>query len=387
MRLEQYRTLWGTIDDFEGELARSPHRNVDTLIPHLASLGYDGVEMPFKLALYLGPDRLKALLNQHGMRLTLSIYTDGAFNVGDEQFGLWGGAYQGYTIPISAEEMATALGERVTQHEAGNAGHKYETDYETVEESGLKPLQFVLERHLACFKEQVTACYKLFGDRREGGLLTLVIGHDLRDNVPWAMAASYFRDVLAWEQETGVIVAHETHRKRFLHSPWTIRDFFLKYPDIRSQIKLCADYSHLSCVAEVDTADPVLNKTLDFLIPNVIHTQCRVGYDHGPQVVDPRAPEWIRYMEGFEGWWDKIWMNQSERGCEYTTMIAEHGAPTYQACMPGTQEPLADIWDVNHWVQLRRQKRFEQIFGSGHQTSKLVPSETQGFNPETNPTE
>jgi hypothetical protein len=122
---------------------------------------------------------------------------------------------------------------------------------------------------------------------------------------------------------------------------------------------------------------------VEFLIPNVIHTQCRVGYDHGPQVSDPRAPEWIHYMEGFERWWDKIWQSQQARGFKYTTMLAEHGPPTYQMCVPGTQEPLANIWDVNHWVQLRRQKRFEQLFGSDHQTSKLVPSETQGFEPET----
>ena len=51
--------------------------------------------------------------------------------------------------------------------------------------------------------------------------------------------------------------------------------------------------------------------------------------------------------------------------------------------MPGTLEPLADICDVNHWVQLRRQRRFEQLFGSEHQSSKLNASETQGFEPET----
>lgn len=383
MRLEQYRTLWGVIDEFEGELARSPHHSVDTAIPHLAELGYDGIELPFKLALYIGPEKLKTMLSQHDMALTLSIYTDGAFNAGDAQFDLWGGAYSGFTTPIPAEEMAQALTARAVEHENCEPTDKFESSYELAEESGSKVLQPILENHIASFKEQVASCYDMFGDRREGGLLTLVIGHDLRDNFPWATAAKYFREVLAWEKETGFVVAHETHRKRFLHSPWGIRDFLLKYSDIRPKIRICADYSHLNCVAEVDATDPVLNATLDFLIPNVIHTQCRVGYDHGPQVPDPRSAEWIQYMEGYEKWWDKIWKNQLEQGCEYTTMIAEHGAPSYQACMPGTGEPLADIWDINHWVQLRRQKRFEQMFGSEHQTSKLIVSETQGFAPET----
>jgi hypothetical protein len=382
MKLEQYRTLWGTIDEFEGDLAKSPHKSIDTVVPHLASLGYDGLEMPFKLALFLGTDKLKSLLHKHQMQLTLSIYTDGAFNAGDNQFELWGGAHAGYTTPTSAHEMAYALFQRTKHHEdEGNTGN-YEAPYEATEQRQSSLLQTVLDKHETSFKEQVAACYDIFGDRRDGGLLTLVIGHDLRDNFPWAAAADYFRKVLPWEQENNYIVAHETHRKRFLHTPWGIRDFFLKYPDIRSNIKLCADYSHLMCVAEVDTTDPVLNQVMDFLAPNVTHTQCRVGYDHGPQVVDPRSPEWIHYMEGSERWWDNVWQSQQQRGFEITTMIAEHGAPTYQACVPGTDQPLADIWDVNHWVQLRRQQRFGELYGNEN-TSKLVPSETQGYEPVT----
>lgn len=378
MRLEQYRTLWGNIDDFDGLLANSPHHDIDTLIPHLATLGYDGIEMPLKLALFLEPDRLKSLLNKHNMLISLSIYTDSTFNPGSPDFDFWGGAHSGFSAPTTADEMAAALAARAAQQEAGGRLDSYDTiDQEATE---LKP---VVAQHLTCFKEGVEACYRVFGDRRKGGLLTLVIAHDLRDHFPVASAAGYFRDVLAWEQEKGFIVAHETHRKRFLHSPWVIRDFFLRYPDIRERIHLCADYSHLLCVAEVDTSDPVLNQAIDMIANNVIHTQCRVGYDHGPQVSDPRSSEWIRYMEGMEHWWDKIWQSQLARGFEYTTMIAEHGPPTYQMCVPGTLEPLADIWDVNHWVQLRRQQRFEQLFGSGHQTSKLIASETQGFEPES----
>jgi sugar phosphate isomerase/epimerase len=384
MKLEQYRTLWGNIDIFDGLLAGSPHHDIDTLLPHLASLGYDGVEMPFKLALFLGPERLKSLLTQYDMHLTLSIYTDSTFNAGSPELEWWGGTHQGFTPPITAVEMAAALVQRTERHEAKNAKGHYEGSYEALEEEQPDALLQILERHVTCFKEEAAACYQIFGDRREGGLLTLVVAHDLRDNFPWAIAARYFRDILPWEKQHGFVVAHETHRKRFLHSPWAIRDFFLKYPDIRAQIGLCADYSHLLCVAEVDTSDPVLNQVIDFLAPNVVHTQCRVGYDHGPQVPDPRSPEWIHYTEGMERWWDTIWQSQLARGYEYTTMIAEHGPPTYQMCVPGSQQPLADIWDVNHWVQLQRQRRFEQLFGADHQSSKLVQSETQGYEPNTN---
>ena len=57
-----------------------------------------------------------------------------------------------------------------------------------------------------------------------------------------------------------------------------------------------------------------------------------------------------------------------------------------KVCDPKTDEPLASIWDVNHWIALRRQERFAQVFGAEN-TSRLIPSETQGIDPVTNPGE
>ncbi len=90
----------------------------------------------------------------------------------------------------------------------------------------------------------------------------------------------------------------------------------------------------------------------------------RVGYDHGPQVPDPRAPEWLPYVEGFEVWWDKIWEAQKGKGDKHSTMTCEHGPPNYQWALPYTRQPIADIWEVNNWVQQRETKRFAEKFGS-----------------------
>ena len=65
-------------------------------------------------------------------------------------------------------------------------------------------------------------------------------------------------------------------------------------------------------------------------------------------------------------------------------MTPEHGPPNYQVCDPVTNKPLADIWDVNHWIALRRQERFAEMFGREN-TSRLIPSDTQGLEPVTNP--
>ena len=110
----------------------------------------------------------------------------------------------------------------------------------------------------------------------------------------------------------------------------------------------------------------------------------RVGYDHGPQVPDPRTTDWLEYMEGHERWWDAIWEAAASSGCEEVTMTPEHGPPSYQVCDPRTNQPLADIWDVNHWIALRRQERFAQMFGAEN-TSRLVASDTQGVEPITRP--
>ena len=67
-------------------------------------------------------------------------------------------------------------------------------------------------------------------------------------------------------------------------------------------------------------------------------------------------------------------------------MIAEHGPPNYQQTLPHTKEPVASIWDINLWVQLRRQARFKTVFpGAEHETSSLVRSATQGAEPVTTP--
>merc|ERR1712232_738044 len=158
------------------------------------------------------------------------------------------------------------------------------------------------------------------------------------------------------------------------------RDFVPKFP----KLKLTADLSHWINVAETNTLDPDLTQVIEDLAPHVYHTHCRVGFDHGPQVPDPRAPEWLPYMEGHERWWDAVWKAQEARWQAVTTQIGEHGPPNYQQTLPHSCEPVAHIWDVNHWVQLRRQARFTELFGAAN-TSRLVASETQGPLPLTSP--
>jgi len=339
MKLESYRCLWGVLDDTDGEIAMSPVHTIEETLALCKKLGYDGVELPYKLTLYIGQQKLKELLVTNGLKVNFVIFTDNVVVPGAGL--LWGGPYEGYTTPSEPGETDKDL---------------------------------LVKTHLAVFKEQVVGA-QYFKD-----ILGLINSHSLKDYFTVPMAEKFFEQALAFEKEHGYFVVHEGHRKRFLHSPWVARDFVPKFPDL----KLCADLSHWINVAETNTEDVDLTQVIEDLAPRVWHTHCRVGYDHGPQVADPRAPEWLPYMEGHERWWDAIWKAQAARGQQVTTMIAEHGPPNYQPCLPYTRTPIAKIWDVNHWISLRRQVRFAELHGAEN-TSKIIPSDTQGFEPETKP--
>ena len=225
--------------------------------------------------------------------------------------------------------------------------------------------------HLAVFEDQVKHAYDV------GDSTYVVNSHSGNDFWTTAEADDYFGAALDFQRREGLRVLHEGHRKRFLHSPWVARDFLPRHPDL----EFVADFSHWINVAETDTDDPALNAVIaDVAAPVTAHVHCRVGYDHGPQVSDPRAPEWRPYVEGHERWWDQCWAAMAARGDAVATITPEHGPPNYQQTLPYSRAPLADIWDVNHWIALRQQARFAELYGTEN-TSKLIESETQGLDP------
>jgi len=337
MKLRVYRTLWGVLADTDGEKAECPFLDIDEAFAEISRLGYDGVEVPFKFILFCGIERFKDLLKKNNLKVIPMVFTEGPVAPGEGI--VFGGPYQGFTKPSSPGETDKKL---------------------------------LVETHIKVFKEQVEAAQVLSP--------TLINCHALKDYFTEEMATQFFTEVLAWQEQNNYRVLHETHRKRFLHSPWVARSFVPKFPEL----KMVADLSHWINVAETNTEDPDLTSVIEQFAGRFRHTHCRVGYDHGPQVPDPRVGQWLEYMEGHERWWDAIWQAAAERGDEEVTMTPEHGPPNYQVCDPHTNKPLASIWDVNHWIGLRRQARFAELFGAEN-TSRLIPSATQGPEPVTNP--
>jgi sugar phosphate isomerase/epimerase len=320
MRLKLYRSLWGTIR--EAPLAEG-NRGFEECLRTFKALGYDGIEAPLLWAYECGKDKFNGLLAELDLDFVPMIITSG---------------------PVTPNAM-------------GIPGHPTPGN--------------ATNQHIACFEAQVK-------DAFEGGWnnVAFVNSHSLNDFSDHRESKAFFTRAAELKRECGYEIHHETHRKRLLHSPWVCRDFCSDFSV--EDLTLTADFSHFTTVAECPPTDPDLNSLVEMLVPRVEHVHARVGFDHGPQVSDPRVQQWEPYVLGFEAWWEKVWEDHAERGRKTTTMTMEYGPPNYQQTDPKTGLPVADIWDVNHWQALRLRQRFAELYGE-ERTASVVPSETQGW--------
>ncbi|MCB1090740.1 MAG: sugar phosphate isomerase/epimerase [Verrucomicrobiae bacterium] len=155
----------------------------------------------------------------------------------------------------------------------------------------------------------------------------------------------FFEAVVAMETELGVAISVETHRSRSTFHPWITRELLRSVPGLR----ITCDFSHWCCVTErlVMDDDPGL---LSELSERCHHVHARVGYDQGPQVPDPRAPEYEREVSSHRRWWSVLWAARLARGCGETTFTPEFGTDGYLHLEPFTRRPVADLWEVNRWM-------------------------------------
>jgi sugar phosphate isomerase/epimerase len=200
--------------------------------------------------------------------------------------------------------------------------------------------------HLASLREQIEGAREL-GAR-------LVTSHSGNDAWDLARQRAFFAESVAVERDAGVPVCHETHRGRILFNPRDTLAIIREFPALR----LCADFSHWVCVGERLLEDQV--DTMREVAERAIHVHARVGYEHGPQVPDPRAPEYQRHLVAHERWWDWIWDSQQRRGCAETTLTPEFGPPDYLHTLPFTRAPVADLAEICVWQARRQAARFAQ---------------------------
>lgn len=151
--------------------------------------------------------------------------------------------------------------------------------------------------------------------------------------------------------ETGVTITHETHRGKALFAAHITRDYLSQLPDMR----ICLDISHWCNVHESLLDDQT--EAVNLAIAHTDHIHSRVGHPEGPQVNDPRAPEWASTLSIHLAWWDRIVQMHEAAGTQLT-VTTEFGPATYMPVMPYTQLPLGDQWEINVFMMNLLKERY-----------------------------
>jgi hypothetical protein len=134
---------------------------------------------------------------------------------------------------------------------------------------------------------------------------------------------------------------HETHRGRFSFHANSLLAYLQAFPEL----KLVADFSHFCTVSEslLEHQQHILEK----IMPHVAHVHARVGFEQGPQVSNPFAPEWHMHLNTFVHWWQQLHRLAAKSGRGFFTITPECGPSPYMPLEPFTQKPMADQWQIN----------------------------------------
>jgi hypothetical protein len=120
-------------------------------------------------------------------------------------------------------------------------------------------------------------------------------------------------------------------------------------------LRLTLDISHWCNVHESYLGDQ--DETVTLALNRTDHIHARIGHPEGPQVSDPRAPEWKQAVETHFAWWDKIVERKKKEG-KLMTILTEFGPPDYMPTLPYTRQAVANQWDINVYMMEILRKRY-----------------------------
>ncbi len=154
------------------------------------------------------------------------------------------------------------------------------------------------------------------------------------------------------EAKSGIPIYHETHRGKFSFACHVIPDYLNVFPDM----KITADFSHW-----VNVSESLLEhqqETIDRIFPNVFHVHSRVGYQEGPQVNHPGAPENHHLLNRHLEWWDAIIEERKKQGDAEFTITSEFGPVPYMPTLPFTGQPVSNQWKINKYMMTLLRERY-----------------------------
>lgn len=152
-------------------------------------------------------------------------------------------------------------------------------------------------------------------------------------------------------QSTALPIYHETHRGRGCYSAPVTKELIDRNKDLR----LTLDISHWCAVHESLLADQPEN--IAAALSRVDHIHARIGHPEGPQVSEPRAPEWEGAVKAHFAWWDTV-VNEKKKQGKPISFLTEFGPPDYMPTTPYTRQPLASQWDINVYMLQTLRKRY-----------------------------
>ncbi len=216
---------------------------------------------------------------------------------------------------------------------------------ELLDKHGMEYLGMIFPFKPAEFPEQYNAIlpYRPF----------MLCVHSGRDRMSFEEGCDFLDTALRVEADGELPIAHEIHRGRLFCNPWQT----VRYIERFDQLKFCADFSHFVTVCE-SLLDDHVGDLIEPIIQRSIHIHGRVGHEEGPQVPDPRAPEWARHVATHEAWWDRIYQARQADGTKVLPFDPEFGAGPYIAQQPYTRMPVVDLWEIRQWMMQRMKKRW-----------------------------
>ncbi len=178
--------------------------------------------------------------------------------------------------------------------------------------------------------------------------------HSGRDFFSPADSGKFIEYTNKLAKETGLTICHESHRSRIMFAAHVAKQYFQKYPDLR----LTLDISHWCNVHESLLHDQ--EETVQFALSRTDHVHARIGHPEGPQVNDPRAPEWEATVKRHLEWWDTVVQHKIKNGSNRLTILTEFGPPDYMPTLPYTRQALSDQWGINEYMMQLLRKRYQQ---------------------------
>ena len=175
--------------------------------------------------------------------------------------------------------------------------------------------------------------------------VVFINSHTGRDIFSFAENVQIFERLTQLSQGSGIPILVETHRGRPTYSAIETRKYLEALPELR----LTADFSHWMVVHESGLEDQGSN--LGMAIARANYIRARVGYAEGPQIPDPRAPEWQQAVTRHLQLWQQIIDQQKRDGRDSLYITPEFGPPAYMHTAPFTNQPVGDVWEQNVYMK------------------------------------